>query len=279
MVILKKNNLMKNVSKFLKEIKVYDCDLTKIRIGNESDGGYIALKELCEKTNTVYSFGVENDVGFELDFVNRFPDSRVSLFDPTIDSLPCDHKRFTFFKLGVGQNHERLQSIMLGDIVSSSKLLKIDIEWDEWDALLSTPSKVLKQFNQLLIEFHIVSVDTLTQIERPGFAGPHFILTPYFSKFYRSVYDKINDAIFRMYCDVLRKLNKNFYIFHIHANNSLSEINVDEHRFPPLIELSFVRKDLVENVCETDASFPVSWLDFPNKTDRPDIDLQYPLGG
>jgi len=270
---------MKNIQKFLKEIEVFDCNLTKVRIGNESDGGYVALKELCEKTNTVYSFGVENDVGFELEFVNRFPNSHVRLFDPTIDSLPCDHKRFTFFKLGVGQNHESLQSIMLGDIVSSSKLLKMDIEWDEWEALLSTPDEVLTQFNQLLVEFHIVSIDTFSQMKRPGFAGPHFILTPYFSKFYKSVYDKINDKIFELYYRALKKLNKHFYIYHIHANNSLSEIGSEGYRFPPLIELSFVRKDLVAGVKKTDVNFPVIGLDFPNKTDRPDIEIAYPLGG
>ncbi|MCK5615128.1 hypothetical protein KAR91_75390 [Candidatus Pacearchaeota archaeon] len=268
---------MKNISKFLKEIKVYDCNLTKVRIGNESDGGYVALKELCEKTNTVYSFGVENDVGFELDFVNRFPDSHIRLFDPTIDSLPCDHKRFTFFKLGVGQNHERLQNIMLGDIVSSSKLLKMDIEWDEWGAFLEADIETICKFDQLLIEFHIVGIDTVLQTEKPGFVGPHHILTPYFRKFYQSVYDKIRDSVFEAYYQVMKKLNKNFYIFHIHANNSLSEIEIDGYRFPPLIELGFVRKDLVENVCETEESFPVNGLDFPNKTDRPDIDLSYPL--
>jgi hypothetical protein len=35
--------------------------------------------------------------------------------------------------------------------------------------------------------------------------------------------------------------------------------------------VSFVRKDLVENIQETTASFPVEGLDFPNKTDRADI--------
>lgn len=268
---------MKNISKFLKEIKVHDCNLTKIRIGNEFDGGYVALQELCEKTNMVYSFGIDKDVSFELDFVNRFPDSHVRLFDPTIDSLPCEHKRFTFFKLGVGQNHERLQNIMLGDIVSSSKLLKMDIEWDEWGAFLEADIETICKFDQLLIEFHIVGIDTVLQTEKPGFVGPHHILTPYFRKFYQSVYDKIRDSVFEAYYQVMKKLNKNFYIFHIHANNSLSEIEIDGYRFPPLIELGFVRKDLVENVCETEESFPVNGLDFPNKTDRPDIDLSYPL--
>lgn len=272
---------MKNVQKFLKEIKVYDCNLTKIRIGNEFDGGYIALKELCEKTDLVYSFGIDKDIGFELDFVNKFPNSHIKLFDPTIDSLPNDHKKFMFWKLGVGRDQSSLEDIItlldIGD-TPERKLLKMDIEWDEWSTFLDADNETIAKFDQLIIEFHIVGINSISQIERPGFAGPHHILTPYFRRFYQSVYDKMSDNIFITYLKVLRKLNERFYIFHIHANNSLSDVKIDGYLFPPLIELSFVRKDLIDSVHETKETFPVPRLDFPNKTDRPDIELSYPLG-
>lgn len=174
---------MKNIQKFLKEIKVYDCNLTKIRIGNESDGGYVVLKEPCEKTNTVYSFGIEKDVGFELDFVNRFSNSCVKLFDPTIDSLPQSHEKFMFCKIGVGSEYESLEDILFGDN-TDHKLLKMDIEWDEWNVFLGADIKTICRFDQLLVEFHIVGINPILQTEGPGFAGPHHILTPYFRKFY-----------------------------------------------------------------------------------------------
>ena len=62
---------MKEIQKFLKEIKVYDCNLTKVRVGNESDGGYVALKELCEKTNIVYT-----------DLVRLFTNNDVNINNP-----------------------------------------------------------------------------------------------------------------------------------------------------------------------------------------------------
>ena len=270
---------MKNVSKFLQEIKIYDCNLTKTRIGNKHDGGYVALRELCETTDAVYSFGIEKDVGFELDFVNRFRKAEVKLFDHTIDSLPYEHKNFAFWKLGVGTEHASLKdivNIVTGDM--GHLLLKMDIEWDEWHTLLSTDIKTLSRFSQLLIEFHIVGIDTTLQVERSRFVRPHYILTPYFKNFYEATYDKINDNIFKTYYQVMKKLNEHFYMFHIHANNSLSKIGVNGHSLPPLVELSFVRKDLVGGAEKTKESFPVEGLDFPNKTDRPDIINFYPLG-
>lgn len=257
---------MKNILKFLEEVKVYDCNLTKIRIGNKHDGGYIALKKFCEKTDTVYSFGVENDVGFELDFVNKFPDAKVKLFDHTINSLPNEHLKFTFFKRGVGPGYNELKDIICND--TGNLLLKMDIEWDEWATFLSSDNKTLSKFNQLLIEFHVVYLD---DISRDRF-------TPYFRGFYKSVYDKVNDNLFDMYYKVIKKLNNLFYAFHIHANNSLAKINVGDYRFPPLIELSFVRKDLVNNVQRATGGFPVDGLDYSNKPYKYDIKNFFPLG-
>ena len=88
---------------------------------------------------------------------------------------------------------------------------------------------------------------------------------------------QINEGIFIKYCLALEKLNEHFYIFHAHANNSLPLIEVNGYKFPPLMELSFVRKDLVACAMPTIETFPVEGLDYPNKTDRPDIKDWYPI--
>lgn len=266
-----------NKKKFLNEIKVYDCGLTKVRIGNKSDGGYIALKEICIKTPMVYSFGVGTDVGFEFDFVKKFSPQEVKLFDPTINALPGElptfifsHNRFDIKTLKSSKTQTKLNIVK--EEYSEPKnlpddsLLKIDVEWNEWDALLEFDKKTLNKFSQILIEFHIVHVE------------PREGLTPYFKDFYETIFEKLNEDLFRKYYEVMKKLNDQFYAFHIHANNSLPLIEVDGYSFPPLLEVSFVRKDLVENVQETTDSFPIDGLDFPNKTDRPDILNWYPIG-
>src|SRR5512135_288181 len=94
-----------NVGKFLESIQVYDCGMTKVRIGNRNDGGYVAYRELCERSRTVYSVGIGTDVGFELDWAERFLDCHFELFDPTIERLPQEHERFTFHRRGLGAGY------------------------------------------------------------------------------------------------------------------------------------------------------------------------------
>lgn len=247
---------MCNIEKFLNEIKVYDVGMTKIRIGNESDGGYIALKELCENTNKVYTLGVGDDVSFEVDFLERFNPEEIVLFDPTIDFLPENRSRFTFYK------NDWLDMIPL-DIPNNS-ILKIDIEGAEWEDLeLSEYHFTTKMFNQLIIEFHLFHACISND------------LSPYFTKIYQIAINEINQYLFGKYRKCLNFLNRYFYIFHIHANNSLPVITINQHSFPPLMEMSFVRKDLVDrdikDVHEIKPDYPINDLDFPNKTDRPDI--------
>lgn len=263
---------MTNVKKFLNEIKIYDCpDLTKIRIGNQHDGGYIALKEICAKTPIVYSFGIGDDIGFELDFAKRYPQAKFKLFDPTIDKLPLEHPRFEFFKQDIGQGKgEPFKNVI------ENSLLKMDIEYNEWEPLLAIDTEMLRQFNQILIEFHIISIAKNGCYPN---AKKRCFLSPYFQDFYQNIAVRFNDDLFGKYYEVIKKLNDKFYIFHIHANSSLPLIEVGDYRLPPLLEMSFMRKDLVKNIQETTASFPIEGLDFPNKTDRPDILDWYPIGG
>ena len=242
--------------RFFDLLKIYDVDLTKTRIGEKHDGGYVVLEELCAKTNFLYSFGIGDDVGFELDFVNRFPATKVLLFDPIIDKLPETHSNFAFYRWGIGPEQPDLI------YAEGNSILKMDVEWCEWDALINIPVDVLKQFEQVIVEFHIVHA-----IPREG-------LSSYFEAFYRSVFNKhVNERLFRIYYAALRKLSDSFYIFHMHPNNSLPVVACEDCIFPPLLEVSFVRKDLVGAVPSTE-SFPVKGLDFPNKLDRPDVSLE-----
>ena len=250
---------MKNVEKFLREInKVYETNMAKVRIGNKSDGGYVVLDELCKKVDTIYSLGIGDDVSFEKDFLQKYPQAWFRMFDPTIEGLPERNDRFIFYKSEFsGDKYSRL--------IQDNSLLKMDTEYNEWETLLSIDEKIYEKFDQIIVEFHIVDIESKTG------------LTPYFTKFYREIYDKFNDVLFGLYYRILQGLNEVFYIFHIHPNNSLPMITVGEYSFPPLLEVSFVRKDLVK-------AYPVllmnpsNRLDYPNKIDRPDLFDSYPWG-
>ncbi len=253
---------MKNVKRLLGEIdKVYDCDLNKTRFGNKHDGGYVALYEICKMVKEVYTFGVGDDIGFEIDFLQSFPNTKMKFFDPTINNLPANSdKRMQFHKYSVVRAYDELAT------ASNNSLLKMDIEWNEWEAFFLLSNDILNKFSQIIVEFHVVHTEV-----RKG-------LSPYFGLLYQNIFDKVNDELFDSYYETLKKLNNLFYIFHIHPNNSLPKVEVDGYKFPPLIELSFIRKDLAGVVRSAVSTFPIEGLDFPNKTDREDIVNFYPLG-
>ena len=42
-----------------------------IRLGRNSDGGYVVNSEIIKKTNTLISFGMGSDWSFELDYIKK----------------------------------------------------------------------------------------------------------------------------------------------------------------------------------------------------------------
>lgn len=254
---------MRPIGDFFRKISVVDCELTKTRVGGSNDGGYVVLKELCDVTDKVLTLGVGNDISFELEFTERFPQvSSYTLCDPTITSLPCRNDRFVHIKKYAHQLYPEGFREHTGN-----SLLKCDIECHEWELLREIKSNDLKRFNQILIELHLFHVEHKENGHSPYF---HMIIGDFF--------EQCNVEIFQKYKVGLDKILENFYIFHIHANNSLPVSNLDAWTFPPLLELSLVRKDLVENVAPSKDKFPTP-LDRPNKTDRPDIENYYPIIG
>lgn len=253
------NSGLSNIHRFLSSIKVRDCGLTKVRIGGDGDGGYVLYDELCQRSPLVYSVGIGNNVDFEMDWVSKYPDTKFKMMDPFLKQLPVDNKRFSLQRYGLGSKWKPLK-----DVVKDSTL-KMDIEWDEWGAISVFPEKELRAFSQLAIEFHIVHVEPIRE------------LSPYFYQFYSTVFESVNEDLFGQYYEVMEILNNWFYIFHIHANNSLPPVNVDSYMFPPLLEISFIRKDLAGKNYMTKEKFPIAGLDKPNKTNRPDITDYYPF--
>lgn len=257
---------MKTVETLLNSIQVYDVPFTKIRIGNGGDGGYIALKEICDNTTNVYSFGVGDDVGFEVDWIRRYPTSKVYMYDPYVDHTPDKIKNKPQFVF-------RKQNIVSADFGKmkfiKNALLKIDIEGNEWtafDNLLATGA--INNFTQLLTELHFVHA-----------AVPNN-MSPYFQKMYSARIDDLNSQLFLWYSTVLSKLREKFVIFHIHANNSLPPVYVEGHWLPPLLEVSFVNQKFISgHIKKYAGQFPIAGLDVPNKSDRPDIMNYYPLNG
>lgn len=247
---------------FIQSIKIYDTEFTKVRIGDNKDGGYVVLDEVSKFSKKLYSYGVETNSSFESEFVTMY-NCDAHLFDHTVDQAAEINPRFTFDKEGLSYKKYNQFNTLENHLIkygnSTNKTLKMDIEWCEWDVFETMPNYILNSFDQILCEFHVIPVKYLD------------IHTPYFTEFHQSFYDQVNKILLEKYKRILNRIQQDYYVFHIHANNSIPCNLVNEELIPPLLELSLVNKKYVSNPVLSNSKFPINGLDYPNKPWKDDI--------
>jgi hypothetical protein len=258
---------------FFKYLKIFNIDNTKlIRVGPPNDGGYVVSKEHSKNLTNVLSFGIDNNIDFEIKFNQIFKPKRTLLFDHTINKLPKKTK-FFFFKKGLSIKKNLLFTTLddeTKNFKDNKNFLKIDIEYDEFKVFDNVDIEILKKFSQIICEFHFIFLDKDDVNSKKN-------LTPYFEKFMISNYEKINILLAEYYERVLKKINKNFIPFHMHANNSLPLKKIFGRNLPQLLEISFLRKDLVKKKRLSLSKYPIDDLDLPNKPYKKDLTNFYPF--
>lgn len=262
---------MNLTSEFLfDKFRIYDIDgYTKVRLGNKGDGGYVVLDELCQKTDVLYSYGVADDISFEQAFHTKYPQSKIRLFDHTVDGIPTSDPALTFKKEGLcyaldgslpAKSVERhLEEF--GETYDCRKTLKFDVEWSEWSTfdIYGENQRVFHFFDQVICEFHILPI---------LYKDSH---SPFFTELNKRVYSSANAAMFYKYRGVVEGFSNYFIPYHIHINNSLPLVEVDGFVMPQLVEVSMINRNLVGERKLAVGPFPDPLLDYPNKKDRPDI--------
>lgn len=219
--------------------------LSYVRMGRNWDGGYVMLDFKIDNS-IAYSIGISNDVSWDLDMASR--GVQVFQYDHTIPNLPQDHPNFHWRKIGVGERSAEtpdLRSIREliegnGHQLETNLVLKMDVEGAEWSAILETPSEILGQFSQIVVEFH-----TLDRIEHLPFCD--------------------------MVLNCMRHLNKTHQSVHLHANNYGKCVMMGGVLVPEALEVTFVRRtDHKFTTCSK--VFPTE-LDMPCEPNRDDIHL------
>lgn len=213
-----------------------------IRMGGEGDGGYLVPDDLVG-IEACFSPGVSNVASFEQDLANR--NIKSFLADHSVDGPPIRNDLIDFEKKYLGPKEDdvfmtleswvRRKAPAKGDM-----LLQMDIEGAEYGVIFDTSSQTLKRFRILVIEFH--ELDTL-----------------------------IVQGNFELFNLTFTKLLNDFEVVHIHPNNYYPPRQYKEFSIPPLLEITFLRKDRIASrqPCET---FPHP-LDRPNVPDRADVTL------
>jgi hypothetical protein len=175
----------------LQPVVLQNCTLK--RFGSANDGGYLMCENLIEPIDAAYSYGVgsNDDWGCEVSRRYHVPVHEYDCFDPARPT--CNGGTLIFHNECIGdRSAERVSRVFdtlenqlrkNGDAPESGRrvIIKIDIEGAEWDALLATPDEVLASIPQISMEMH-------------GYDDPKIV-------------------------EVLRKLNRHFYLVNLHFNN------------------------------------------------------------
>lgn len=230
----------KNLKKVLEVYKLKDVPLVRIGL-QDRDGGYIMADDF-NNGGIAYSFGICDDVSWDSSMADY--GYSIYMYDHTIKELPKTRDEFHFFKEGIaGMDRSDLPLKTLsyylnknGHSQNKNMILKMDVEGAEWSFLETVNSKVLEQFDQIVLEFH-----ALVQ------AGD-------------------SDKKLRM----LKKINKTHRLVHLHGNNTNYIVKIGDTFFPNVIEATYVRKNKYKTEKYKDLVLPID-IDKPNDYGRSDI--------
>ena len=217
-----------------------------IRVGGRRDGAYIIPDDL-DGIVACFSPGVADSAEFELALAEE--GIRSFMADYSVEETPVDHEFFDFEKLFLATHNEPGKLIRLDDWISAKKqtsgdlILQMDIEGNEWPILADVSASTLSRFRILVLELH----------------GLDNLLT-----------NPIGIEIFRC---IFQKLNEQFSVVHLHANNCCGALNYQGIQIPRVLEITLLRKDryLVSGqVFESTVPNP---LDVPNVPNRKELFL------
>ena len=100
-------------------LTVYKSPFRKLRLGKDYDGGYIIAEIPNVSYTTLLAGGIERDISFEEDFINKYPNVKLFAFDGTIDNLPKENSNIVFIKKNIGfENNEHFTN--LHDIINTN---------------------------------------------------------------------------------------------------------------------------------------------------------------
>jgi hypothetical protein len=219
-------------------LTVYKSPFEKLRIGKDNDGGYIIADIPNVKYNILLAGGIETDISFEEDFINKYPNVKTFAFDGTINNLPKQNNNITFIKKNIGfENNPRVTN--LHDIINANNsiFIKMDIEGGEIPWIKSLSNDQMNKFEQIVMEFH----------------------SPF-----------SNNEI-----DVFDKINKNHYLIHFHGNNCCGVRNHRDVIVPNVFECTYLHKKYFTEVPALNTDLIPGVLDMKN-TSNDEIYINHP---
>lgn len=180
----------------LQPVALSNCRLE--RFGETHDGGYLMCGNLLDGAESGYSYGIGGYDKWGCDVSTRLgiPLHQYDCFSTSEPSCPAGTTVFHAECVGATAKTEegRIFDTIANQLARNGDrgkrvVLKIDVEGAEWDALLTAPDDVLRQIEQLAVEFHWVHDEERRWVED------------------------------ERYLRVVRRLKQLFHVGHIHFNN------------------------------------------------------------
>ena len=216
----------------------------RILIGEKKDGSYVLLDDFKD-IKIAYSFGISYKIDFDKALADRGID--IYMYDHTINNLPYNNSKFHWQKIGIAGNKEKndklktLEELILinGHTLEKNMILKMDVEYSEWNSLKDLPDNILNQFKYILIEFH---------------------------------FDEKKNI--KLYYNVLKKLQNNHQVFYIRCNGRNKIITFGNNRICKYLEVSYVIKEGNQFTID-DTIYPIFEFDFkpPNLKGKSEMNL------
>lgn len=243
---IEKLNSKSELESFLTQFRKHyiSCDL--IRVGGDGDGGYL-LPDVFDEIDYCFSPGVAETANFEKELSERFK-IKSFMADASVEEAPLSDSNFEFIPKFLGA-HSRDNFITLSDWLIQSNLdkdtnllLQMDIEGGEYDVLIYEDAYTLASFSSMVIEFHNLQ------------------------KLFERDFLMMVSAVFQ-------KIYKNFKICHVHPNNCCGIASLDGIEIPRVIEVTFLRNDLVDRFSNKKPLTLPHPLDFKNVANNVEISM------
>jgi hypothetical protein len=173
----------------IQPVKLSNCQLE--RFGETHDGGYLLCANLLTEVQAGYSYGISGYDRWGCDVTQRLrvPVHQYDCFNLTRPACTAGttifHEECVDGTTRIDESG-RLFDTILSQLRSNGDrgkriVMKMDVEGSEWVTLLKAPDALLRDIDQLAIEFH-----------------------------------GIDDDLFR---EVIQRLKRFFYVVHLHYNN------------------------------------------------------------
>ena len=228
---------------FVNYLRPYNVLDSKVRLGSNNDGGYIVNETILNQADVLYTYGVEYNCDFEIDFHNR-TSKPVHLYDHTVDFTP-QNENLHFHKEGLSHISETdkkhfFEHLKENNDEDKKVLLKIDVEGAEYEFFENTDIEELSK--------NVIGI--VLEIHNTGDVNE-----------YRPRATKI-----------LEKITNHFTLTHLHGNNSSPMIGSWWIAVPDTLELTFIRDDMFYAFHFDRGQWPTV-LDMPNNPKLQDFPL------